>query len=71
MNNYLKTYKQRQFSLFANLLISLAFIYQNIHLLVSEQELVPKLLCTFSFIVFLFLAVLCTKKLIFNYKSQS
>lgn len=70
MNGGLKTYKQRQVGLLSSLLIFLAFIFQNIYVLVTKHELVPEMLSTFSLVVFLILATLCVNQVIYNYRHR-
>ena len=59
-----KTYKQEQLGLI------ICFIYQDIHILCTKQELTRILLCSFSLIGFLFLCVLNVMRIISNYRRR-
>ena len=59
MNGGLKTYKQRQVGLLSSLLIFLAFIFQNIYVLVTKHELVPEMLIHLAYSFSNFSYTLC------------
>lgn len=65
-----KTYKQEQLGLIISLIVFICFIYQDIHILCTKQELTRILLCSFSLIGFLFLCVLNVMRIISNYRRR-